>query len=372
MSVTSPTQTEMRGLAKSVLTKNLQIKKGESLVIEAWSNSLPYAEAVQLEARKMGAKPLIIYDSEPGYWDAVEAGAGKVIGEPGRAEWSALQNADAYLYFWGPTDRGRIAALPPKKAQELAAYNPKWYETAAKKKVRAFRMEIALAEPVNAERYGIDLATWRKELWDASFVDPKEMARTGAKVGKAFEKGKRVKITHPNGTNLALGLKKGRKAIVQDGRIDAMDLTRKNNVDSLPAGSVVIAVDENVADGTIVSDRKFRVAGRGYTAEGGRWEFAKGKLVSYSYESGGDKFAETYDKGPKGKERPGLLEVGLNPLMREAPTFEDQESGTITLYVGGNANFGGASKVPFVTYNILSGASLEVDGRPVVTNGKIQ
>jgi leucyl aminopeptidase (aminopeptidase T) len=371
MSTSAPTPTEMRDLARSVLKKNLQIKKGESLLIEAWSNSLPYAEAVQLEARKMGARPVIIYDSNDGYWDAVDAGAGKVLGDPGRSEWSALQNADAYLYFWGPTDRGRMASLPPKKLQELTAYNPKWYETAAKKGIRAFRMEIALAEPVNAERHGIDLASWRKELWEASLVDPKEMAKDGAKLSKALAKGKRAHITHENGTDLTLGLK-GRKPLIQDGRIDPLDIKRKQNVDSLPAGAVVVAVDEGVGDGVIVSNRKFRVAGGGYIAEGGRWEFSKGRLTNYSYESGGEKFAENYDKGPKGKERPGLLEVGLNPMMRDAPTFEDQESGTITVYLGGNANYGGSSKVPFVTYNILRGASLEVDGRPVVSSGKIQ
>ncbi|MCI4342293.1 MAG: aminopeptidase [Thermoplasmata archaeon] len=361
---------QIRELAHQILTKNVKLKKGESIVIEAWSNSLPYAEAMQLEARKLGAKPLVLYESEPGYWDAVASAPTQSIGEPGKAEWSALENADAYMYFWGPVNRDQVRALPDKKREALAAFNPKWYKTAAKHGVRGFRMEIALAEPMNAKYHGVDLDAWRRELLTASFVDPQEMHRIGTKVSKALEKGKRVRITHPNGTDLTLGLKH-RKPVVADGEIDDTDKKRGQNVDSLPAGSVVVAVDEAVAEGRLVSNRPFRVLGQGYTAEGGEWEFKNGKLTSYRFEKGGDRFAKAYEAAPKGKEKPGLFEVGLNRLMKDAPTFEDQERGAVTLYLGGNTNWGGSNKVPFVTYLIVREPTVEVDGKVVASGGKI-
>lgn len=366
----NPPSEEMRQLARQVLAKNVGLKKGESVVIEAWSNSLPYAEAMQMEARRMGATPLVLYESEPAYWDAVDS-APQTIGNPGRPEWAALENADAYIYFWGPANRARLASLPDKKRQAIQAYNPKWYEVAGKKGVRGFRMEVALAEPENAERHGVDLEAWRKELISATFVDPKELAREGAKVAKAFEKGKSVRITHPNGTDLTLGLKH-RKAIVQDGRIDDGDRKRKLNVDSLPAGAAIVALDEKVADGVLVSNRPMRVAGQGYTAEGARWAFKDGKLVSYSYESGGDRWTKPYAAAPKGKDQPGLLEIGLNRLMRDAPTFEDQELGTVTVYIGGNVAYGGANKCPYIGYTMIREPVVEVDGKVLVSEGKIR
>jgi hypothetical protein len=37
-------------LARTVIGKTLGLKRGETVLIEAWSNSLPYAEAFQREA----------------------------------------------------------------------------------------------------------------------------------------------------------------------------------------------------------------------------------------------------------------------------------------------------------------------------------
>lgn len=358
-------------LAKTVLGRSLGLKRGETVLIEAWSNSLPYAEAFQREARRLGVKPLVMFDSEPVFWETVDAGRSKDLGAPSKSEWAALENADAYVYFWGPADRARMRQLPPKVQDQITAYNDKWYQLTGKKGIRACRMEIALAEPANAQSYGVDLDAWRAELLASSVVDPTLMRRTGAKLKGVFDRGKRIHVTHPNGTDLTLGLKKGRTLRVDDALVDAADLKAKENIVTIPGGSAVVAVDETVADGTFKSNRPSRFDQMRKRMFGGSWEFKGGRVVSHSAEEGSEEFAQFFQRGPKGKERPGLFEIGLNPMIRDAPTFEDQEAGAVSLYLGRNKFYGGASSVDFFAYLVLRGATVEIDGKTVVRDGAL-
>ncbi|HEV2317846.1 MAG TPA: aminopeptidase [Thermoplasmata archaeon] len=371
MQGTSGSPEGVEQLARTVIGKTLGLKRGETVLIEAWSNSLPYAEAFQREARRVGAKPIVLFESEPVYWETVEAGRGKDLGVPPRSEWAALEAADAYVYFWGPSDRTRVRALPPKAQQQLTAYNGRWYDVAAKKGIRGARIELALAEPGNASAYGVDLDAWRAELIAASTADPKQMQRAGARLRPSLEGGKRLRITHPNGTDLTLGLKKGRKLIVDDGQVDAADVRAKRNMVNVPGGSAVVAVDESVADGVIIGNQVSRFDQMRKRLGEPRWEFKDGRLVSLSASEGGQEFSESYRKAPKGKERPGMFEIGLNPDIRIAPTFEDQEAGAVTLYLGGNKAYGGSSSVPYFAYLVLRGATVQVDGKTLVQDGKL-
>ncbi len=45
-------------VARKVLNETLGLKKGESLTIETWSNSVPLALSFYLEAKRMGAIPI--------------------------------------------------------------------------------------------------------------------------------------------------------------------------------------------------------------------------------------------------------------------------------------------------------------------------
>jgi hypothetical protein len=104
---------------------------------------------------------------------------------------------------------------------------------------------------------------------------------------------------------------------------------------------------------------------------GATWEFAAGKLTKLS-ESPGGGFARFYADGGKGKERPGILEIGLNPAIKDAPNCEDQRLGLTTVYLGSNENYGGASKSPFQAGLMLEGATIEVDGKPILKDGRIR
>ena len=360
---------KLSSMARTVLGTTLGLKRGQTVLIEAWTNSLPYAEAFQLEARRMGIKPLILYDSEAGYWEAVEDGVSKGMGDLSKSEWEALKAADGYVYFWGPSDQDRLRVLPPRVQKQLTAYNGRWYELTAKAGVRAVRMELALAEPRAAEAMGVDLLAWRTELSDGGAADPKKMQQIGQRIAGRLKSGGTLRITHENGTDLTLKIPKGRKVVVDDGIIDASDIKAKNNVGNVPAGSVVVSVDEGAGDGYVKATRPARYLRGRKQAQGVSWEFKAGRLVSRSSTAGGTDYEEYFAKGAKGKDRPALFEIGLNPALKDAPNFEDQRLGTVSVYVGGNQFYGGKSKSDFLAYLMLEGANVELDGKLLLRGG---
>jgi len=47
-------------LAKNILSKTLHVRRGENVVIETWSETLPWAKPFVTEARRIGANPLLL------------------------------------------------------------------------------------------------------------------------------------------------------------------------------------------------------------------------------------------------------------------------------------------------------------------------
>jgi len=139
--------------------------------------------------------------------------------------------------------------------------------------------------------------------------------------------------------------------------------TPYNMLLNLPSGLVRVALDEKVADGTLVSNRtSYYDDGK---ATGARFEFREGRLVDASFESGGERFDGPFKKAGKGRDQPGLFSLGLNPELHDTPQVEDIERGAALVSVGGNRQLGGRNSAQFFGWAITAGATVEVDGRPL-------
>ncbi|HTT72839.1 MAG TPA: aminopeptidase [Thermoplasmata archaeon] len=349
--------------ARWVLTKNLHVKRGERVTIEGWSHSLPWAVALAREARRLGARPLLLYEDEGAYWDSVDAREDALLGSVPDHEWAALGKTDVFVHLWGAGDRPRLVQLGPARAGKLTAWNDEWYRRAAKAGVRGARLEVGRVYPTLAERYGVDEATWTDQLVRGTMVDPRALERAAAPLKTALERGRTVRIFDDDGTDLTLGLAR-RPATVLAGQLHPADYkVIFRRLMSLPAGSMRVALDEKVAEGTIVANRTcFYEAA---TATGGRFTFKNGKLVDHSFESGGEIFDGDFRTGGKGRDQPGLLGIGLNPELRNTPQLEDAERGAILVSVGGNRMAGGKNPSSLFGFVINAGAKIEVDGKPL-------
>jgi leucyl aminopeptidase (aminopeptidase T) len=359
---TVPTATRTR-LARSVLRNNLEVKPGERVLIEAWTHTLPWAVSFAREARRIGAQPLLLYEDEPAYWDAVDDGEFKVLGKPAAHEWAALGKTDVFVHFWGAGDRLRYSKLPEARANQLFEFNMPWYAAAAKAGLRGARMEVGRPYPNLARLYRLDETKWRDQLIRATMVEPASLSRRATPIVKALERGKRVRIRDDHGTDLTLGLAR-RHARADTGHSGPAERKRPfGMLFTLPSGAIRVPVDETVADGTIVANRPSYYDDG--TATGGTFRFRNGKLTDAGFEQGGERFDRTFKTGGKGRDRPGYLSIGLNPQLENAPQIEDVECGAVMVTVGGNRNLGGSNASPFFGWVVNVGATVEVDGREI-------
>lgn len=353
-----------KAYAKAVLTRNLQVRPGENVVIEGWSHVLPWATALAREARRIGAFPLVLYENEESFWDSVAAHEDEVLGANPDHEWGMLGKTDVYIHMWNAPDRLRLESLGPKRNEKLFKWNPAWYKTAKKAGLRGSRLEIGRPYPNLAKVYGVNQAAWMDQIVAATMVDPDELAAAAAPLARALRRGRRIRIFDDHGTDLTLGLAH-RPARIDAGRVSQED--RKSPfglLNLLPAGSVRVALDESVADGTIRANRpSYNDVGM---STGGVFEFRKGRLVRHHYDTGAKFFDTFYSKGGKGRDRPGYLGIGLNPKLHNTPQLEDREIGAITVSVGGNGFLpGGKNQANFGGIIVNVGAKVEIDGRPL-------
>jgi leucyl aminopeptidase (aminopeptidase T) len=367
MAQNPPSPAAREKLARFVLTKNLGVRPGERVIIEAWTHTLPWAVTFAREARRLGAQTLVPYEDEEAYWDAIKHGQEKVLGKAASHEFAALGKTDVYIHMWGPGDRVRLGGLPEKQANSLFAFNMDWYRAAAKAGVRGARMEIGRPYPTLARAYGVDQAKWTDQVLRGTMVSPDALAASAAPVANALRRGKRVRIRDDAGTDLTLGLA-GRMPKTFPGRLNPKDLHQPfGSLMTLPTGMVHVALDERVADGTIVGNRDcFYDDG---LARGAVFHFRGGRLTRAEFDRGAERFQRPFKAGGKGRDRPGQLRVGLNPALHNTPQVEDTELGAFTVSVGGNTGLGGKNPSPFFGWVVNAGATLEVDGKPVPIRG---
>jgi leucyl aminopeptidase (aminopeptidase T) len=317
----------------------------------------------------MGANPLLLYEDEESFWDALRTGNSRHTGRVGSHEWAVLENTSAYVFFHGPSQWPRADDLSPQKKVGVAAYNGEWYRRAAKAKIRGARMFLGRTSQLAADRWKLDLDGWQEELLRASLVSPASLHRSGAKIGERLRKGKQLKVTHSNGTEVSFRL--GKFPIqLDDALVDASDVKAGLNMASIPGGVVGVAIDHTSAEGTVVSNHT-TYPDRG-PVSGIRWDFAGGHLSEQSYDSGGDFIKAAYAKAPRaGRDRLGYISIGLNPEISHLPQMEDQEIGAVLLQIGANDFRGGKNSSPFGAWSVVTGADVAIDGKPLLEGGRI-
>ena len=356
--------------AHNIVAKYLCVRAGENAVIESWDHTQPMAAAVVDEIRRAGGRTLHIHEDEGAWWNAIDRKQSKLLGSASAPEWAALKAADVFVHFWGPGDTDRIAKIPEPTFDAAIAWFSPWYESARRNGLRGARVTIGFATEGRARLWGLDRAAWEERILRACLTDPVETAKRGARLQRVLSLGKKVRITHPNGTDLEVALA-GKASRLYDGRPHPRDRRYgpSDMLSQVPGGRVDVALDSRTAEGRIHANRRTNIWW--YWSDGGTLEFADGRLTSYSFDNGGEEFARQYAAGSAGKDRTGSLTFGLNPAVKDVPNLETVELGNVTLAVGRNGHLKGRNTSSFMNWITLAGAEVAIDGAPVIRAGKL-
>jgi leucyl aminopeptidase (aminopeptidase T) len=359
-----------RDAARNIVTRYLRVRAGENAIVESWNHTLPMATAMVDEIRRTGGHALLVYEDEDAWWRAIDRKQSRLLGTSSAPEWAALRAADLYVNFWGPGDTDRIENLREKSFDEALAWNSPWYAVARKAGLRGVRMTVGFVTEGRARKWGWDRAQWEERVLRASLVDPREIAKRGARLGNALAHGRKIRITHPNGTDVEVGLA-GIPPRLNDGRPRpwAKGAPDSGMLQQVPAGTLDVALDSRTAEGSFHANRRTNIWWNVHA--GGTLEFSGGKLTSYSFESGGDEVDRQYKIATPGRDRSSVLKVGLNPVVQDVPNLETVEGGAVSLQIGGNRYLRGGNRSNFFTWLTLAGSEIAVDGTPVVRAGRV-
>ena len=354
------------GLVRNVLSKTLAIQSGDDVIVETWDHGLPIATNFIYRLRELGARPMLLFEHAGTFWKSVESLPEDKLGKVGEHEWAAIEKANGYIFITGPADFSKLWKNPVK-FRAATSYNEEWYERAKRYRLKGARIGLGYASPDRARLFRLPLAAWQRMLIAASTVDFAALRDQVTKLTPSLKNGE-VKITSPNGTNLALRLV-GREAYSEDCIVDDDDLDHGRNLANIPGGNILVCPDEMFAEGRVVFDRPTPYMGK--WVGGVRLEFKDGILTNYKATQNAVHFKASYDKATGEKDRIATIGVGLNPKARIGFMQDGITGGAVTIAIGGNDDIGGANKTDFYFPGILTKATLTVNGNTIVQNGKL-
>jgi leucyl aminopeptidase (aminopeptidase T) len=363
----SPTKLQ-RDVARHIVTKYLKVRAGENAIIETWDHTMSLASAMVDEVRRVDGRVLLVHSDEDSWWRAIDRKQTRLLGQSSAPEWAALKAADVYVNFWGPGNTDRLEKFPDS---DNAAFdwNWPWYAVARRAGLRGVRMTTGFVTEQRARQWGRDLGRWEESVLRASLVDPEKLARTAARLNKQLSRGKKIRITHPNGTDLEVALA-GVAPRLKDGRPHPYRKgdSRSGMLENIPAGFVDVVLDSKTAAGSFHANRRTNIWWSWHA--GGTLEFVDGRLRSYSLEDGDGELDRQYTDGTAGKDRASALTFGLNPAIEDVPILEKWERGCVSLQIGGNRGLGGNNRSSFFSWFSLAGSDISIDGTPVLRAGR--
>ena len=357
---------EYESLARNVIRKSLQIKPKESVIVECWNHGFDAAMEVLYQLRALGAKPMFLFEDEATYWRSVETLPVSKLGRVSNSEWSALKDADAYIFFPGPADIVRYRRNMPKMGA-ATGYNSDWYRRARKAGLRGARVLLGYVSPERAQAYGFEYGPWRAMILEAAAADFRTISRKGKRLAALLSQDAEVAITAPNGTDVTFRLK-GRMARCDDGIVDANDLKEGEFMTGVPPGSSYVAPDEGAAAGTVVADLPTPYLGT--MSRGVRFDFHDGE-GSWSATEASEAIRASYKRATGAKDRLGAIGIGLNPAAKYGFLQDDLVAGCVEIAIGDNTEWGGKNASPFSFAARLGRATVKIGHKTVVDSGRL-
>jgi aminopeptidase len=363
---------DYRSVAEKVVAQSARVKEGDLVLINGSDEDLPLLEDIAVEVRKRGGSPLVtvataqldrrMYDEVPPKYDTVPP--------------EGVHRLASFIDVVIGTEAGEDQTLNGVPPERIAARQNAFSPIAAlmqKRGVRSVLLGNGLYPSAqSAEQFDVSRRDLADMLYDGVDVDYAQLQRTGEAVRRVLTSGKEVHITAPNGTNLRARIA-GRPVYVSDGVISPEDERRGGPATSvwLPAGEVYVVPLSGTAEGLVVADQDFF---RGARIEGLRLDFEAGKLASMTAKSGLEGLKSQYDAAGRGRDALGVLDFGINPglkLPADKPIHPWSRAGMVTVGIGNNTWAGGNNNVPFGLAPHLPNATVTVDGKVLIRDGKL-
>jgi leucyl aminopeptidase (aminopeptidase T) len=361
-----------------IVARNLvqagMVKAGDKVLIRGSVRDAALLEDIAIETRKLGAHPLITissdrlvrrsYDDVPPNFDNVTSPVDMLL----------VNNFDVQISVDIGENEGLLAGVPVARRTARSKAGVPVSEAYFRRNVRLVNLGNDLYPTVAlSRRLGVPQGALSAAFWRAASVSSSSLRTKGEALRKSFNDNAVVTITSPNGTNISLRVKP-KDGFVSDGALTAEKVRQGSAAAAtyLPAGELVLPAVNGSANGKIVLDR---LVWDGRLIRGLTLIFEKGVLTAMTAENDMSALEARYESASGDKNRFGFIDIGINDQTK-LPVGSGRvvwtAPGAIVFGFGDNRGFGGENRSDFSFTAQLGGATLTVDGKPVISAGRLR
>ena len=215
-----------QALAKRIVTQNLHLRERDRVLIVGGWRDAGLLEDLAVQAAVVGADPLIAvgsdrlrrlsFDLVPARFDSVES----------KLERGLIGITDARIILETNQDPNFLEGVPPARIAAREKANAPLNLLGMQKGIRTVFLGNGMyPTAARAQLYGISQADLAKMFWSGIDLDYTQLQASAAEIQGVLAKGKEVRVTNPNGTDLTASIA-GRPVLVSDGVISADDEKR--------------------------------------------------------------------------------------------------------------------------------------------------
>jgi len=197
-------------------------------------------------------------------------------------------------------------------------------------------------------------------------ADYKKIAALSIKLKKILEKGKRIKVTAPAGTDISFGIA-GRTAIASKGLFH-----KKGESGNLPTGETFLAPIEGTANGVFVVDGS--MAGLGLIKNAGiKIEVKDGFATKITGGKLASELKLMLDGVGKMARNIAEFGIGTNDSAKLSGILLEDEKvmGTVHIALGNNVSMGGSVNVPLHLDGVIKQPTVYMDDKLLMKDGKL-
>ncbi len=339
-------------VARKVVSESLRLKKGESVTVESWNNGLTLAQRFVVEARRVGALPIMIFEDEDTYVESVRNTPKDTMGKMGRHEYELLAASDAYFFIPNEILEAYTKRLTPEEVDQATGYGSSWYEAAEKAKLRGARMSFGFAGKELARMLGKRLEEITTHQLKATLVDFGALKKSGKELESNLPNNS-AGVLISGGLQLEFEFEDGMG--LEDGVVDDEDISTGHNMAYLPPGMLTKDVKVGSLSGKIKLSPTLTWLGM---VDDAVLEFEGGRLVRWSSRSSKKRLDSLINDQPENERRVNRVTIGLNPLVRYGYGEDRFVAGSI-----------GISGLEFT--GIVRNGTLRTDQTVLVDKGKL-
>ena len=351
------------------IVENAGIQPGEVVVVNAGQHTIPLMEAIVKESNVKGAFTNVFYTT-----DEIERSLAHdvsyvhLLATPTYfGEW--VKNIDVWIGL-SAVENPQIIFKDALEVRMVAVRRggQKLYDGFNSSKCRVY--QINFPTPQEAALAKMEYPAFEKMIVDAMQADYTAIVKQATALQNLIKASKSIKVTSPDGTNLTLSAS-GRPVYLGDGLVSKADAANKTlaaRLASLPDGRVFVSGVESSASGKVViPNAKCRYE----PMTNVRFDVTGGKMLNITV-GDGKECAEKILKENTGDKMFGSISIGLNPVLKPNDSYWPAAgAGVVYLTFGNNQLEGGKNTSAFSWAFPMTNATVEIDGKVVVKDGKI-